>query len=139
MLNFTPYLHFSGDTEKAISFYQSVLGGQITILGRYGDMPGGERLSPEDQQKMMHASLVVNDTLTIMATDVLENMGRDIVRGSNFHVQLNTNSEADAERLLLALAVGGSMKTPVHKTSYGAYSGSCIDQYHIPWMVSYSA
>lgn len=139
MLNITPYLHFSGDTERAMLFYQSVLGGELTILGRYKDVPGGERLSPEDQEKMMHVSLVVNDHLTIMATDVLENMGRDIVRGSNFHVQLNADSEADAERLLQALAAGGSMKVPLHKTSYGAYSGSCIDQYHIPWMVSYSA
>jgi len=139
MLNTTPYLHFQGDTEKAMRFYQSVLGGEITILGRYKDMPGGERLSPEDQEKMIHISLVVNDGLTIMATDVLDNMGRDVVRGSNFHVQLHTDGEADAGRLLHALARGGTVEAPLHKTSYGPYRGMCIDQYGVPWMVSYNA
>jgi len=136
MINITPYLHFSGDTEKAMHFYQSVLGGEVTIFGRYKDVPGSEKLLPEDQEKMMHMSLVVNESLTIMATDVLDNMDRDIVRGGHFHIQLHTDSEEEAVRLLRGLAVGGRLEEPLHTTSYGACRGSCIDQYGVPWMIT---
>jgi len=117
-------------------YYQSVIGGEFTILARYKDMPGSEKLMPEDQEKLIHISLVVNNDLTLMATDVLDNMDRDIVQGNHFYVQLQTDSEAEAERLLQQLSAGGKVDEALHPTSYHTQSGTCIDQFGVPWMIS---
>ena len=33
------YLNFQGQAEQAFIFYQSVFGGEFSMISRYGDMP----------------------------------------------------------------------------------------------------
>jgi PhnB protein len=127
MTGFTPYLHFMGQTEEAMNFYRSVLGGEFVIVGKYKDVPGSEKLGPEDQEKLMHISLQVNDQLTIMGTDALENMGRDVVPGNNYFIRLQADNASEADRILTALAAGGNIEKP----------GACVDQFGVYWMVSH--
>jgi PhnB protein len=51
MLRITPYLHFNGVAEEAMYFYKSILGGEFIILSRFNDVPGSEKMTPEDRQK----------------------------------------------------------------------------------------
>ncbi|MBO9564856.1 MAG: VOC family protein [Niastella sp.] len=138
MLTITPYLHFMGNTEEAMNFYKSVLGGEFTIVGRFKDVPGGEKMSPEDQQKLMHISLTLPNGGVIMATDILESMEQKLVPGNNVHLCLHTKSESEAEKFFNALAAGGKIHMPLNKTFWGAYFGMCTDKYHIQWMISYN-
>jgi PhnB protein len=138
MLTITPYLHFMGNTEEVMNFYKSVLGGEFTIIGRFKDVPGGEKMSPEDQQKMMHMSLALPNGGVIMATDILESMEQKLVEGNNIHLCLHTKSEAEAEKLFNALAAGGRIHMPLNKTFWGAYFGMCTDKYNIQWMINYN-
>ena len=138
MLTITPYLHFMGNTEEVMNFYKSVLGGEFTIIGRFKDVPGGEKMSPEDQQKLMHISLTLPNGGVIMATDILESMEQKLVNGNNIHLCLHTKSEAEAEKFFNALATGGKIHMPLNKTFWGAYFGMCTDKYNIQWMISYN-
>lgn len=138
MLHFTPYLHFNGNTEEVINYYKSILGGEITIMGRYKDIPGGEKMPPELQDKIIHASLVINERLTIMATDALEAMDRHLVEGNNFHICIHTESEPETNKLFEKLSKDGSIEMPLNKTFWGAYFGMCKDKYGIQWMFNYS-
>lgn len=136
MINMTPYLHFMGNTEEAMKFYKSVLGGEFVIFARFKDVPGGEKMSAEDQQKVIHISLEISKGLTIMATDLLESMEQKIVIGNNFNICLHTESEAETERIFDALSRGGKVEMPLNKTFFSPYFGMCRDKFGIQWMIN---
>lgn len=138
MLSMNPYLHFMGNTEEAMKFYKSVLGGEFTIFQKFKDIPGGEKMSPADQEKIIHISLLIGTGHTIMATDSLESMGHELTAGNNFHICLNTTSEAEVDRIFNAFAAGGKIEMPVNKTFWGAYFGMLRDKYGIQWMINYT-
>lgn len=138
MLSFNPYLNFMGNTEEAMTFYQSVLGGEFTLLQRYGDIPGGDKLPLEDQQKINHISLAFGNGLALMATDFLPSMGQQIAAGNNFHICLHASSEKETDRLFNGLCAGGKVEMPLNKTFWGAYFGMCADRFGVQWMINYT-
>ncbi len=138
MLSVNPYLHFMGTTEEAMNFYKSVLGGEFTIFQRYKDVPGGEKMPPEAQEKIMHISLTIGNGHTIMATDTLDSMGQDMITGNNFHLCIQARNEVEVDRIFNGLSAGGKIDMPVNKTFWGAYFGMCRDKFGIQWMVNYS-
>jgi PhnB protein len=138
MLSMNPYLHFMGNTEEAMNFYKAVLGGEFTIFQRFKDLPGAEKMSAEEQEKIIHISLLIGPGNTIMATDTLESMEQKLVEGNNFHICLDTKSEAEVDRIFNAFAAGGKIEMPVNKTFWGAYFGMLRDKYGIQWMINYS-
>jgi PhnB protein len=138
MLSMNPYLHFMGHTEEAMKFYKSVLGGEFTIFQKFKDIPGGEKMPATDQEKVIHISLLIGPGQTIMATDSLESMGHELTPGNNFHICLNTTSEAEVDRIFNAFAAGGKIEMPVNKTFWGAYFGMLRDKYDIQWMINYT-
>ncbi|MEJ0101915.1 MAG: VOC family protein [Bacteroidota bacterium] len=137
MTGLNPYLHFMGNTEAAMNFYKSVFGGEFTIFQRFKDIAGGEKMSPEDQQKIIHISLPIGKGNVIMATDSLESMGQSLVSGNNFHIYIHAESEKEVDKLFNALSAGGSIEMPVNKTFWGAYFGMCMDKFGIQWMISF--
>jgi len=134
----TPYLHFDGCAEEAINFYKSVFGGEITAIQRYKDVPGGEKVSAEDKDKLIHGSLKVSEQMSLMATDLLKSMG--IVQfGTNVHLCVHLESEAETDRLFEKLSRGGKVEMPLNRTFWGAYFGMCRDKYGVQWMLDYTA
>jgi len=137
MLNVNPYLHFMGKTEEAMNFYKSVFGGEFSIFQRYKDMAGGEKMSEEDQEKMIHISLPIGKGNMLMASDNLESMGHEITTGDNFHICIHTENEKETDKLFKALTANGKIEMPLNKTFWGAYFGMCRDKFGIQWMISY--
>ncbi len=138
MLGFTPYLHFMGNTEEAMNYYKSILGGEFTIFSRFKDIPGGEKMIAIERMKMIHVSLVLDNGLTIMATDFLQSMEQKLVPGNNFHICIHTESEKETDRLFQGLAAGGKVDMPLNKTFFTAYFGMCTDKFCVQWMLSYA-
>jgi len=138
MLGINPYLNFTGNTEEAMKFYKSVLGGEFTIFQRFKDIPGGEKMSREDQEKFIHISLTINKHTTIMATDTIESMGQKLVAGNNFHICIQAESEAEADKFFGGLSKGGKVEMPMNKTFWGAYFGMCVDKFGVQWMINYT-
>ena len=138
MLKLNPYLHFMGNTEAAMNFYKLVFGGEFSVFSRFKDVPGGEKMSVEDQEKIMHVSLPVGGGNIIMATDMLSSMGQTLIAGNNFHICIEAESEKELERLFSQLSAGGKVKMPPNKTMWGAYFGMCQDKFDIQWMINYA-
>jgi len=132
-----PYLNFMGNTEKAMNFYKSIFGGEFSVFQRYKDIPGGDKMSDEDQQKIMHISLPIGKGNVLMATDALESMGHVLNVGNNFHVSISAESEKEADMLFNALAQGGQIKLAMNRAFWGSYFGMLSDRFGIQWMVSY--
>jgi PhnB protein len=137
MRSINVYLNFDGKTEEAFKFYQSVFGGEITLLQRMKDAPGTENLSAEEQNRIMHVSLPIAEGYILMATDILPSAGHKLVEGNNYHITFGPESEDDAIKIFNKLADGGTITMPIEKMFWGALYGSCTDKFGINWMVNY--
>lgn len=136
MATINPYLNFEGKTEEAFNFYKSVFGGEFAVIQRFKDMPDGDKMSADDQNKIMHVSLPINGNV-LMGTDTLESMGQKLNVGDNFSVSVNTDSEAESDQIFNALAVGGEIIMPLEKAFWGAYFGMLKDRFGIQWLVNF--
>ncbi len=137
MLKFNPYLNFDGNAEEAFNFYKSVIGGEFSIVQKFKDMPGAEKMSAEDANKIMHISLPISDGYTLMASDTFEAWGQKLKVGNNVYINLSPDSEEEADRLFNGLSAGGKVEMAMEKTFWGAYFGSFADKYGVEWMINY--
>ena len=140
MSKIVTYLNFPGNCEEAFSFYQSVLGGTVPYLGRFGDMPPQEGMPPlpeEVKNKIMHMSLVMADGTTLMGSDFIEGFGPAPVIGNNFSLSVDTSSKEEADKVFAGLSEGGQVTMPLSDTFWGAYFGMWVDKFGINWMVNY--
>ncbi len=133
-----PYLNFDGKAEEAMTFYQSVLGGEFEGgISYFGEAPGMEL--PEDEKKrVMHISLKISDQVTLMASDTSPSMGHVWIKGNHNHISLAVNSKEEGERIFKGLSAGGTVEMDYEKTFWGAYFGSFEDKFGIGWMVNYT-
>jgi PhnB protein len=134
------YLNFDGKTEEAFRFYESVLGGTLTEIHRFGGMPpqAGFELAPEQKNLVMHVGLALPDGQMIMGSDTLPGMGPARVEGNNFSISVHPDSRQEADRVFGALSQGGTIAMPMADQFWGDYFGSLTDKFAINWMVNYS-
>src|SRR6218665_244784 len=98
MIGTNPYLNFDGNTEDAMNFYKFVFGGEFTNFKRFKEVFGTDTLPVDEQEKIMNITLSVNEGFTLMATDVLKSMEQTIISGNNFHINIITESENEADK-----------------------------------------
>jgi PhnB protein len=132
-MKLSPYLMFNGTCEAAINDYQRILGGDIVMMSRFSEAPGGEEIPAEAKNHIMHARLVV-DGQTLMASDSHPMMGHSGNHG--FSLALNFDDIAHGERVFNDLAEGGSVTMPMQKTFWAERFGMLVDRYGIDWMIN---
>ena len=133
-----PYLNFPGTTEEAFNFYKSVFGGEFVGLQRFKDTPEAGNVPDAVKDKIMHIALPLDSGNVLMATDAMEEMGHKVTSGTNFHITISTDSEAETDKIFNALSAGGKVTQPLAKMFWGDYFGMLTDKFGIQWMVSYS-
>ena len=137
MTTLNPYLNFPGTTEEAFNLYKTIIGGDITMIMRFRDMPDDK--TPENEKdKICHISLKFPNGNILMATDTLESMGQKIILGNNFYLSLGVESEAEADRIFKELSPGGKVEMPMEKMFWGDYFGIVQDKFGTQWMITYT-
>jgi len=136
MPSINSYLNFAGNTEEAFKFYQSVFGGELSMM-RFSDTPAGANVPPAVKDKIMHASLPIGKDDILMATDACEEMGFNLKQGTNYYICISPESKEEADRLFNNLADGGKVNMPLADMFWGAYYGDLTDKFGIQWMVNY--
>src|SRR5689334_17906242 len=133
-----PYLTFNGNCEAAFTFYKSVFGGEFPYIGRFKEMPPGEKPMPaEDMEKIMHVSLPIGNGTFLFGSDTSSAFGGGGTPGTNFSISINADNEAEAKKLFDGLSAGGKVTMPLEKTFWGALFGMFTDKFGINWMVNY--
>ena len=127
-----PYLHFNGNCEEAMKYYQKVLGAKIEAMFPYEDGPPDMPTPPEYKKRIMHAKVTI-DGEVLMAAD---SPPGHFQAPQGFSVSLQVEDPTDAERKFKALAEGGTVSMPFGKTFFSKGFGMCTDQFGIPWMVN---
>ena|ERR1700722_13169981 len=126
-----PYLIFNGRCEEAIEFYRKALGAEVAMLLRFKDAPDQSMCTPGTENKVMHASLQIGESL-ILASD-----GRCTGQMSfaGFSLSLTVKDVADADRFFARLSDGGQVQMPLDKTFFSPRFGMVADRFGVSWMV----
>lgn len=130
-----PYLFFGGRCEEALAFYKDALGAEVAMLMRYKESPEPpppDMVAPGSDEKVMHATLQVGDTL-VMASDGSCD-GRTNFDG--FSLSISVDDPADAKRMFEALADGGQVQMPLGETFWSPCFGMVADRFGLGWMVN---
>jgi PhnB protein len=128
-----PYLFFQGDCKEAFEFYAKVLGGKLEAMMTHEGTPAAEHVPPEWRGKIMHARLVIGDTV-LMASDAPPDRSDGAMKG--FSVNVTVEKPAEAERVFHALAEKGTVQMPIQETFWADRFGMLVDRFGTPWMVN---
>ena len=126
-----PYLNFRGQAREAMTFYQSVLGGQLEVM-TFADM-GGMGVSEAEADQVMHSALTVSGSVAVFGSDVPSQMPGDFPNG---RISLS-GDDADTLRAWFdGLAAGGTINVPLDKAPWGDWFGDLTDRFGVGWMVN---
>ena len=128
------HLSFDGTCEAAFRLYEQCLGAEITFLLKCGDSPMASTL-PGMEDKVLHATLKVGDQVITGVDTPLQQYETP----QGFSVQLNLDSESDAERIFATFADGGAVRLPLQKTFWADRYGIVVDRFGTPWELNYTA
>ena len=131
-MQLNPYLFFNGKCESAFKFYEQCLGGKIVMMQTHGESPAKDHVPADWQDKVIHARLVVGDSVLMGSDAPLPHYAAP----QGMQVSISVATPAEAERIFKALAENGKVTMPFQKTFWSPGFGMCVDQFGIPWMVN---
>jgi PhnB protein len=131
-MKMNPYLSFNGQCEAAFKFYEQCLGAQIGAIFRYAGSPMARDVAADWQDKIMHGSVTIGDTV-LMGADMSPQHYQE---PKGFSLSLQIKSTTDAERIFRELSNGGRVEMPLEKTFWAERFGMLVDRFGIPWLIN---
>ncbi|HSN37132.1 MAG TPA: VOC family protein [Arthrobacter sp.] len=131
MTTLNPYLSFRDNAKEAMTFYQSVFGGQLA-LSTFGEYHASE--DPAEQDKIMHGMLTAEKGMVLMGADTPN--GMDYTPGSSISVSLSGSDEAELRGYFDKLSDGGKVTVPMEQAPWGDIFGMCTDKFGTDWLVN---
>jgi PhnB protein len=125
------YVNFAGTCREAFRYYEKHLGGKVGMMMTHADAPGPTRVGPEWKDAVLHARISIAGT---------ELAGADIpsaqpMRSAYLSLNVDSDADADAERLFTALADGGEVLMKMEETFFASRFGEVRDRFGINWMI----
>lgn len=127
-----PYLNFPGNSAEAMTYYQEVFGGELTIL-TFGDL--GMEGMPADGT--MHAALK-HPNFMIMASDAMPGAEKTW-GGTRNYISLMGDDLQTMRGWFDRLTADGTPGKPLEKQVWGDHYGDVQDKYGIDWMFNITA
>lgn len=106
-------------------FYKRCLGGRIITMLTWGDSPMATQGPPEIKQKILHATLMIGDSM-LAGSDVLPGQYQKL---QGCHVLIGIDDPLVGERVFNALAENGTVQMPFQKTFWARGFGVLTDQF----------
>jgi len=123
-----PYIEFSGSARQAMTYYQTVFGGKLSMQ-TYKDFQVSK--NPADDDKIMHAELIAENGITLMGADAMDG---DQAPKSNISISLSGDQQAELTGYYNQLSAGGTIIEPLAQAPWGDQFGMCADRFGIKWM-----
>jgi PhnB protein len=135
MVTINPYINFNGNAEEALTFYQSVFGGEFGTITRFKDIASAEfPVSEHEANKILRITLSIGNSVLI-ANDVPEMMGRVSENENRSKIAVSVDSKEEAERIVNGLSEGGTVEMPLAESPWGTTFAMFRDKYGIEWTV----
>jgi PhnB protein len=128
-----PYLSFRDDAREAMTFYESVFGGELTI-STFADFQASD--DPAEQDKVMHSQLETPEGLVLMGADTPNRM--EFQPQAGVSVSLSGDDEAKLRGWWERLSESGTVTVPFEKAPWGDTFGMCVDRFGTSWIVNAS-
>ena len=139
MATINPYVHFNGNAEEAFTFYKSVFGGEFGKIMRYKDLSHAEYpVAENDANRIMHITLPIGKSHLLMASDVLEIMGKVTETDNRNTISISAENREEADKLFNGLSEGGKVEMPIANGPLGSYFGMFADKFGVQWMVDFT-
>jgi PhnB protein len=125
------YLNYGGNCEEAFRFYESHLGGRITMLMRHGEQPNPQSVPADWKNAVLHARISLGGT---------ELLGADIPRDRfqpirSAYLSLTLDSDGEADRVFGLLSDGGEVFMPMQETFFASRFAMLRDRFGTSWML----
>jgi len=130
-MRLNPYLSFRDTARQAMEFYQSVLGGELTV-STFADFHASE--DPAEADKVMHSQLETEGGLVLMGADTPNSM--ELGTGQIHAVSLSGDDMAELRGYWDGLSAGGTVTAPFETAPWGDTFGMCIDKFGVTWLVN---
>jgi PhnB protein len=124
-----PYLHFPGTAREALTFYQEVFGGEVT-LHTFGDF------GRDDGPASAIAHGVLAGPVSVFAADTTGDEESFRSSGLMFSL-LGTVPAAQLRAWFDRLAEGGTIREALQMRPWGGTDGQVIDRYGVHWLVGF--
>jgi PhnB protein len=131
MVQLNPYLSFRDNAREAMTFYQTVFGGKLT-LSTFQEYHMSD--DPVEGNKIMHAQLEGDNGIVFMGADTPSQMEHR--SGTNMSMSLSGNDEAQLRGYWERLSAGATINMPLEKAPWGDTFGMLTDKFGIDWMVN---
>jgi PhnB protein len=131
MINLTPFLLFDGNCAEAMTFYQSCLGGELTLT-KVGDTPMKAQYPPEKHNRIINAHLK-SGVIEFSATDWMH-LTRVPKQGNMVCLYVNGGTYDELRAIFDKLAVGADKELldDLRNLPFGSY-GHLADKYGVHW------
>ncbi|WP_437753565.1 VOC family protein [Sorangium sp. So ce1389] len=125
------HLNFRGDARAALEFYQSVFGGDITIV-TYKDAHNVQ--DPSEAGQVMWGQVTARNGFRVMAYDVPSRTPWD--QGKNaFFVSVRGDSADEIAALWEKLSDGATVAQPLAPSGWTPLYGMLKDRFGITWVL----
>ncbi|HKS83315.1 MAG TPA: VOC family protein [Candidatus Acidoferrales bacterium] len=130
-MNLTPFLLFDGNCAEAMTFYQTCLGGELTIT-KVSDMPMKNHMPPEKHNRVAFAHLK-SGVLEFSATDWLHPT-RTPKPGNTVAMYISGRQYNELRVIFDKLAAGASkdLLDDLREMPFGTY-GHLADRFGVHW------
>jgi PhnB protein len=123
-----PYLHFNGNARDAMTFHQSVFGGDLDVM-TFGD----QGMDGPDADKVMHSYLGAG-VVQLMGSDAPP--GETLQAGDTVRLSLSGDGDDELRAWFAALSEGGEVHVPLEKQVWGDEFGQVADRFGVVWLVN---
>jgi PhnB protein len=130
-MKLTTMLNYGGNCAEALRFYEEHLGGKISFMMTYEQMPEPKNIPPGCEQGVLHASIRIADT-TIMACDSPPDRFQPM---RSAYLALSVDSNEEAERIYALLSAGGEIFMKMEETFFALRFAMLRDKFGTSWMI----
>ncbi|GAB4023065.1 VOC family protein [Spirosoma migulaei] len=135
MLHCTPFLLFDGNCAEAMTFYQTCLGGDLTLI-KLGDTPMKVQFPPEKHDRIINAQLK-SGAIDFSATDWMASPALEPKPGNTFSIYVVGEAYDELKTVFDKLADGADQDNrtfiELHNVPFGSY-GQFTDKYGVSWI-----
>ena len=131
MINLTPFLLFDGSCAEAMTFYQSCLGGELTLT-KVSDTSLKDQIPPEHHHKIVNAHLK-SGAIEFTATDWMH-AARKPKQGNMVCMYISGGEYSELKAIFDKLSAGAdsTLLDDLRDLPFGSY-GHLADKYGVHW------
>lgn len=130
-VNAVTHLNFRGDARAALTFYQSVFGGDVVVV-TYKD--AGNVQDPSEADQVMWGQVAAGSGFCVMAYDVPARLPWN--QGENaFFVSLRGEATEEVTSYWEKLSDGATVLQPLGPAQWAPLYGMLKDRFGVTWVV----